>query len=334
MWQGDFLNQMIKRRKMKYLFRIFIFSTFAMSIYSCKNGGKNLNKQMDRNFRYVLSRNTNVVYADSFLIIDNWYISDYDLICISKNPPFFYEIDTHDFSLKKKYGEKGHAEGEWQLPFAFIIDKNRKLYIESFGGGKCIITSNNNIQKRVIQEPSPLNRVELFKFPIIGYAQYTSNNITWKLVNVENDQLIDSIMFVDTSKKGKAYLWDFQWNSYNNTIVMAHSQKECFSVINLDSNTHKIKDVTVYNGIGEHNEYSDFYAGVACSKDFIYLLSVRNVDLRTMSGKSDVEIYDYKGNAIGLIHIDILASRIIYDEANSQLLFTSMEDTMIHSLEL
>ena len=52
-----------------------------------------------------------------------------------------------------------------------------------------------------------------------------------------------------------------------------------------------------------------------------------------MSGTSSIEVYDYEGNPMKKINLDIIASHMVYDEINKRVIFSPSMDNDLHVLD-
>ena len=75
------------------------------------------------------------------------------------------------------------------------------------------------------------------------------------------------------------------------------------------------------------------YSDIACG-NYIYLLSQKNVNVEDATGFSEIEIYDYDGVCIKKLVLNIIADKMLLDEANHRLLLTSIEDASINVVKI
>ena len=75
-----------------------------------------------------------------------------------------------------------------------------------------------------------------------------------------------------------------------------------------------------------------YYTDVLCKKN-VYLLSQRDVKISDMSGTSSIEVYDYDGNPIKKIVLDIIASNMLYDEVQRKVILRTPMDNDLHVLD-
>lgn len=52
-----------------------------------------------------------------------------------------------------------------------------------------------------------------------------------------------------------------------------------------------------------------------------------------LSGTSSIEVYDYEGNPMKKINLDIIASHMVYDEINKRVIFSPSMDNDLHVLD-
>lgn len=139
---------------------------------------------------------------------------------------------------------------------------------------------------------------------------------------------------MDTSNKGNASLYDFVWNSnHANRIVIAHQHSERYIVYETDSE-HRIVESRIFDT--KDDSFSPdriTYSDIACG-NYIYLLSQKNVNVEDATGFSEIEIYDYDGVCIKKLVLNIVADKMLLDEANHRLLLTSIEDASINVVKI
>ena len=57
------------------------------------------------------------------------------------------------------------------------------------------------------------------------------------------------------------------------------------------------------------------------------------MEISGLSGTSSIEVYDYEGNPMKKINLDIIASHMVYDKINKRVIFSPSMDTDLHVLD-
>ena len=73
---------------------------------------------------------------------------------------------------------------------------------------------------------------------------------------------------------------------------------------------------------------------VECSEDYIFLLSHKHQSRSEGIGSTEVEMYDYSGNPICLIKLDIYAQNMLLDIPRKRLLLLTPGDDYVYIADL
>lgn len=288
-------------------------------------------------FKSVERGRTSKIELDEVMDITEWYLYDTLLICKNdKNTPCYYVLNTSDFSIVRSFGKIGKGRNEWVAPHlladkdggcGYVLD-NGKRSLYSIGRMDTIEKMKN------VDLFMPANGAKLLSYPIYTYTAYTPNVISLYVADVETSDTLSSISFHDTKGEGMAIKYDFFYDiKDNNTVVLGFRLIDRFIIASM-SDTYQMCQRYIIEGEpyseGSSNRY---YTDVVCD-DYIYLLSQRNVNGQKETKTSQIEIYDYEGNPIKKIVLDIFAVRMLKDRKNGRMLLLSPNDECIHILQM
>ena len=301
-------------------------------ICSCSDKKNTENyKKNELNFSEV---DTVIVHkTDSCVFAENWMLLDGEIICKTSSASGLYTvIDNKTLGKKYVFGVKGHGRNEWIAPH-IIANKLHELFVYDNGDKKLYSVKENNINYvKNYNIKDAINDAKAIEYPIIGFVSMTPRVQSLRLMNIENENFVDSISFIDPTNNGNSSLYDFVWSSHDDKIVIAHQHSDRYIVCKTNSK-HKIVETTIFDTDGKFSAESFTYSGVACGR-YIYLLSQKKVNPETVEGFSEVEIYDYDGTCVKKLVMNIIADKMLVDEKNNRMLFTSVEDGSINIVNL
>lgn len=314
--------------------KICYFLLCIAAFCSCSKNGKN-EKHLTNRLDFSEIDTVAVQCVDSSVCADSWIMLDGEIVCKTESPEALYTVlDSSAFSKKYVFGKKGHGKNEWVAPHILAKTEQGLLVLDN-GDKKLYSVKDAEIQSvKKCSLRDAVNDAKEIEYPVIGYVSTTPDAQYLKLTNVENDNAIDSISFVDTSNKGNASLYDFVWNSnHANRIVIAHQHSERYIVYETDSEHRIVESRTFDTKDDSFSPDRITYSDIACG-NYIYLLSQKNVNVEDATGFSEIEIYDYDGVCIKKLVLNIIADKMLLDEANHRLLLTSIEDASINVVKI
>lgn len=271
----------------------------------------------------------------ALIAIADWCIDDSLLVCQSTHTPAaFYRFRLTDFSCKDSFGLKGQGPEEFLYPR--LAQKSSQEYLVMDNGKNRFCCLDKKDGSMGESWASPLNHLvnalQTYRYPLISYADYRPDVLTWLLQDAKTGQVADSLVFRDKEEKGQAGRYELNWRFRGDRLVMAFFYLDQFFV------TRVLPDNRLERGKLLQAPSSDrekiYYTDLACADSCIYLLSQRSVDVQEQTGVSDVEVYDYEGRPLALYRLDIVAEKMLYDAARRRLLFTCPLDDRIYWADL
>ena len=318
-------NQILTFMIMRNLVCLLLF----IPIISCNNNKEHIAKRKSTDFPHQLHINSESKELDRIINIDNWVLTDSQIVCRSSGTDdFFYTIDNHTLIIKDSFATKGGGPEEYIMPH--IIPNTSNSYLIADVSKKEIqLWEDGNIKKRMSTPVMTMNDPQIWKYPLMGYTENFPNALIWKMVNIENGVVCDSLLFDDPQKEGKAIINDFAYRFHNNKFVLLHYQLDKLMIadINLEN---RLENKILFEGDTPTSEESILYSDLACTDNFIYLLSQKKVNIEEQSGLSTIEVYNYEGRPVCIIELDMIASSFLIDIRNNRMLFLSPLDEKIH----
>lgn len=165
---------------------------------------------------------------------------------------------------------------------------------------------------------------------ILGYSP---REVVWEITDIENLSCSDSIVFFDESKGGNSTLYNFSYDVAFGHAVFAYLYQDGFMIASLSDGRHVIPKLAVKGDGEERMKDGGYYTDVVCGKKCFYILSQGDVETSGLSGTSSIEVYDYEGNPMKKINLDIIASHMVYDEINKRVIFSPSMDNDLHVLD-
>ena len=80
-----------------------------------------------------------------------------------------------------------------------------------------------------------------------------------------------------------------------------------FYIASLSDGRHVIPELAVKGDGEERMKDGGYYTDVVCGKKCFYILSQGDVETSGLSGASSIEVYDYEGNPMKKINLDIIS---------------------------
>jgi len=326
---------------MKCMRRNIIYLLSMMSLMACNESKKTLQweeKYNSHQFDTVVSMETYPVVVEELMNIEEWNIVDTTLICKnSGDNPFYYVFNTTDFCVTGKFGRKGNGENEWLSPHLIPITDTTYTVIDNMRWGiynVAKVDSSYIIQKKKdMGVQIPLNSIKPVSSSAFGYISYSSREVSWRIADMEDLSCTDSIVFFDENVGDNSMLYDFSYDVSFGHAVFAYYHLDGFVIASmLDAN--RMKPIWALKGDGAERMKDDvYYTDVLCGEKNLYLLSQREVKMSDYSGTSSLEIYDYEGNPVKKVILNIIASNMVYDKINKRVVFRSFMDNDLHVLD-
>lgn len=321
--------------------KVLLYVSFVTALVSCNNdktAPRWEEKHNTREFGAVISMETYPVVVDEFMNIKEWCIVDTMLICKNGGgEPFYYVFNTNDFRITGKFGRKGNGENEWISPHLIPITDTAYTVIDNFRWGIYDVTkvdSSYVIQKKKnMGVQIPLNSPKFVSYSTFGNISYSPREVVWEITDIENLSCSDSIVFFDESKGGNSTLYNFSYDVAFGHAVFAYLYQDGFMIASLSDGRHVIPKLAVKSDGEERMKDGGYYTDVVCGKKCFYILSQGDVETSGLSGTSSIEVYDYEGNPMKKINLDIIASHMVYDEINKRVIFSPSMDNDLHVLD-
>lgn len=306
---------------MRYLYYIFIL--FFISCNKSDNNTRCKEKVMSCDFNANLDVSTINVELDEILEIQDWYIHDTLLICKNDvGTPFYYTFDLATFKKVNSFGQKGNGPTEWISPQ--LVSNQKDLFV--IDNQTKNIHKVDSIMSKIgkSKEVFAINYLHSRNYPICSYLTYSPKETSIKLYNIENDSLVEEFLLVN-----KEYKQRFSYDINGNKLVTAYNRVERITIYSIEEDYSLSPSITLNGSLSESpNQY--YYSDVVCDEKYFYLLSQKNVNFKNIDGYSQIEVYDYLGNNIALIKLDILAKRMLMDKINDRFILLSQMDDNLH----
>lgn len=313
-----------------YIFmRNLVCLLLFISIISCNNYNEYITKRKSTDFARRIHLNSKSKELDGIINIDNWVLTDSQIVCRSSGTDnSFYTIDNRTFTIKDSFATKGEGPEEYIMP-NIIPNTSNSYLIADVSKKEIQLWEDGNIKKRMSTPVMTMNDPQIWKYPFMGCTEIFPNALIWKMVNIEKGVVCDSLLFDDPQKEGKAIINDFAYRFHNNKFVLLHYQLDKLMIadINLEN---RLENKIVFEGDTPTSDESILYSDLACTDNFIYLLSQKKVNIEEQSGLSTIEVYNYEGRPVCLIELDMIASSFLIDIRNNRMLFLSPLDEKIH----
>ncbi|MDR0605024.1 MAG: TolB-like 6-bladed beta-propeller domain-containing protein [Bacteroidales bacterium] len=307
---------------MKILIKILII----LFIAGCSNGDNNISKIMDKpDFDEI-----HLTCLDSIAlpVISNmwhWKCDSNQLYTFSVQ-----NIDEHflsvysypNFRLLYRYGTKGQGPDDFiTVNWANTYKENeivlydimkRKLY--SFETGDSLVMKTNIFNLAEIKGErlsKPYTMIHKINDSIFLMKVNMPDIITLEIVDLKNSRQISSyadLPQVKDTKRGRlSYLYDFNVEYRDSTIVCAFTNINRIEILQIDNEYNIVHKLTVgekklpeeYLRDSYGNRIS-FYRNVKCNGKYIFILFQDKKDKST----STIEVYDLEGNGVVKLCLD------------------------------
>lgn len=266
-------------------------------------------------------------FSEIIHIVD-WELSDSFIICKnSTGIPYYYVIDTDSFNIVSKFGFKGNGPTELLNPHLLCINGNLKIADNGNRNIYDILEQKKIIKSNTIKHNDIANNLKEVSFPICSYTRYFPNEITWFVKDIETGFTYDSLKFSDETKNGNAIKHDFSYDIYGNHVVMASANENCIRFYGLSDEYTIIPQIKIMSSFHSN---SINYTDVFCTQDYVYLLSQRHVNIETYEGGSIIEQYNYSGELIKIMKLNIIATKMLLDINKRRIFLLSATDDDIH----
>lgn len=321
--------------------KTLLYLSFAMLWVACSHENKAVQeeeKALSHEFDSVVSLDTSPVAITELMNITDWNIIDTVLICKNSGAnPFYYVFNTTDFRVMGKFGRKGKGENEWGYPHLIPQTDSTYTVIDNVRWGVYNVTGKDSLysiqKKRDMGVQIPLNSVKPVSSSTFASILYTPKEVSWKIMDIDNLSSTDSIVFFDETKGKNSTLYDFSYDVSSCHAAFAYLHLDGFVIASL-TDDHHVSSLLSMKGDGqERKKGGAYYTDVICRENYIYLLSQREAKTADFSGTSSIEVYDYEGNPIKKILLDIIASSMVYDEINQKVIFRSSMDNDLYVVD-
>lgn len=298
----------------------------VLFLYGCNGLKETKYASLNTSFKDIEKITPVRVGVDYIIDIDNFSVEDSVLILYNMTAsPFFKVVDTKTMKHLYSFGEKGNSGNEFISPhliangegFFHILDNSKKMYYKMSG--------DQIAEKRKMSNFDLVNDSKFIRYPYIGYVVLEKDSVVWKIQNIDNGEITCRKSFHDERSKEKVYLNDICWDTYKGKAVIAGMHKEQLIICELNEKSGTITTEKIFtNEDAAFDGDATYYSDVVCD-DFIYLLSMRNIDVNG-EGESEIEVYDYNCNPVKKIKLGISARNMALDKANGQLILFSPDD--------
>ena len=254
-----------------------------------------------------------------------------NIVCRSSaDSPVFYILNSKNYALKEKFGAIGKASNEWIAPH-FLFGNNAHANYIVDNGTKRIYTledfKESSKPRQFIKRNMAMNNLLLHQDKMF-YINNLPNKTILYINEFRSNTPIDSIFFEDKTHKGLSYLDEFRYGVDDDVVVIGHALKDIFSIYRLTSN-NKLTAICDVIGKGKVDENKYFYySSVVIRNHKIYLLSQRHVDVAEERGASYIEVYDFAGKALKNYKLSFIASQMIKNSYNNNLLLLAADGTI------
>lgn len=315
------------------MFRRYLWCfVFASILVSCNHKkGAHISHHLKAESKEIRVTNENLIQWEE--TPETWLLVSDKIICKTSNKNRYYTVySTNNYKFLSSFGKKGHGNLEWVSPQ--LIEKDDTTYIVFDNGTKKIynVVRETISFSRVSSINEPINDPKTITYPIAAYVSLSPNEQNLKIVNIENDIVIDKISFVDEKGQGQSSLYDFAWDAMNDKIVIAHLHTNRFIICTIDKDG-RIIQTDSYETTSDFSKDKLYYFGVQCGKN-IFLLSQKHVDTENAEGYSEIEVCDYDGNCIYKIKLDYIADKMLLDSPNNRIFTTSVSDDLLHIVSI
>lgn len=253
-------------------------------------------------------------------------------LCVENNqkdPVYsFYKINGQRIG---HLGHFGHGKNEFVLPNIFTGINDSLMVIDGVLQRLYSVYDKKICSSRRMNVEG-MNNVKKIKWPYVGYYCFERNKITWKIYNIENSQIVDTICFVGE----KPYLEEFKWDiSSKGKIVFAYKYYHKFMICDLSADTKLVNKNIYYEPNQKPQDSKCYYTDIACNSDYFILLSLEDVDAQNIgNAKSKIEIYDYDGNPLKKISFNGLYLHMAWDDHQKRLYLVPLDGGIINYLQL
>ena len=315
-----------------------IIKTTAIAALACMAActspemGKVQTLEKENDFKQTIDLVCEQMEVPAIISIREWQIQDSLLLCQSDDTDYFYyRFRLSDFALVDSFITKGQGPGEFIFPTMARSENDEWLALNRGKREFVKMKGKEMIKEIPYKRYENITDMKTYRYPLVGYMNFFPREVTWKLFDVETNTVKDSILYMDETNKGQALQQhDFKWDfGADNRVVLAFRNRDEYTVAKLQADT--IANIKIYHGT-ESTASGAYYTDVQCSDKYIFLLSGKH-DASTMESdehSSEIEVFDYEGNAVCLLKLDYAASNMLLDKKNSRFLFTSYSDDDIH----
>lgn len=319
---------------MKRTIYILIFIIAILVFASCKNRErKDTTILNSKNFAIVTSAKTESIQLPDSISIKDWVNSEDEILCLTEKADYTFSILSLN-SLKplNSFGKRGHGPQEMMHPHVLVSDNGNFSVLDN---GKRKIYEIENMQwtnEKDIYSSDAFNLPKVFGDSLIVYQEATPNVLRLKVYNPTASATQTVTSFPETENADNSDLFDFVFDTHENLIVTANLYADKFTIIEIGKDTKPIRKTKI-SGNDRFNPNRIAYSDIICD-DVIYLLCQENVDVNDYSGFSTIEIYDYSGNPVKKINLDIIADKVILDKERQRIICTSPSDENLHILQI
>lgn len=309
---------------------LLLFCTAAL--LGCSSSGQqgswDLCEDKLNEFSQECSISTQPTSTNAILSIDEWLLDDTLVVCTTSNNLYcFYRLHADNFNLIDSLGKRGNGPDELVYPHMSLCSPGN-YYVVDNGKKSSYILNKDSIVRMPDEKRSRLSALpRLMDYPFVGYVENYRSRKVWKKQNISTGVVIDSLCIgsiEDLDTVSTDFFWN--WGDSGRRVILGFLNQNQFAVGVLDAS------VTMHWTLFTADTKVDkqYYSDVACGEKYFYLLSQQNVDMKKKSGYSMVEVYSYDGQPQMRVQLDIIARRMLIDEAKNRILFLSPLDDYIH----
>lgn len=316
---------------------------------ACNNdeGNRVSESKSNSNYQIEIAIPDSAVTLSSIISIGEWTIGDRGVLCLSETTDnIFYSIDLNNFQTLDSFGVRGQGPDEYLYPHVIKSNNKNALIAETMLRAFHKLDGKDRETLVCPVERLSLNDPNEIRYPIIGCYELSRDKKQepvkiWRSIDVSKGETIDSLVFYDSDIPLKVSGSHLRSSVYGEHIVFIRPYIDEYVIVELDG-TGKVTDATKYIGDKEPSIDCPCYSDVVCGKKYFYLLSNKNISYgndktgysSNPSGKSEIEIIDYKGNPVAKLRLDIYGWKMLLDEDRSRILLLSADDDDIHIVPL
>lgn len=284
-------------------------------------------KEKSNDFLKKYSISTQPISTDATISIDEWLLDDTLVVCTtSKNEYCFYRLQADNFNLIDSLGKRGNGPNEFVFPHISRHSFGIYYVIDNGNNKSYVVSKDSIVQLRFKNQNYLITAPQMINYPIIGYVKDLQSEKIWRKQNMLSGETLDSLHIREIKSKNGIIGNDFSWSHCGDKVVLGFLYQNQFAVGIQENNMPT--QWTLFSGDTQTDGL--YYSDVVCGEECIYLLSQQQVNMKTQSGYSKVDIYNYDGRPLASIDLDIIARRMLIDEEDKRIILLSPLDDNIH----